>query len=223
MAHERTTGRPTGEAGGVISVNQRKYAVGLSWQVSHSDDIHQVARDAACNSRIQMDFFSIRPGNREGRLGQFGLSVKTYGHKRGMPSAAASIAADRPGSWASAFKVPQGIWICVCRDDLITPDGDMLYRSISNARERMIAEIDLGGLQLINAPAEWKLPKSAPIPLQSLLNGRGKGHLRRTKVNVKQVAVVVAVVVCIGIGLLIGSHWSQISQFMESLRPTISR
>lgn len=63
----------------------------------------------------------------------------------------------------------------------------------------MITEVELGGLQLINAPGDWKLPNSIPIQLESLLKDRGKGHLRPTKINVKQIAVAVAVVLCIGI------------------------
>jgi len=166
---------------GVATVGRRKYAVGLYWQPSPSGRVAQSAKEAAKQPGQYADYFSVRPGVKGGRVAQFGLGQAAAGHKLGMPALATALANKQPGSWAGAFKVNEGIVVIVVRDDLIAPDGDQIFLDEAAARDRLIQEFTLGGLQRIYAPEAWAISGAETIALPFIVQGRAEGGLKPVK------------------------------------------
>ena len=194
---------------GVITVGRKKYAVNLYWQPSPSGRVSQAAREAASQPGQMADFYAARPGNARGRVPQFGLGQKEYGHKVGQPTGAASLAEDQPGSWAGVFRVPEGWWLVVLRDDLIAPDGDTLFSNEQEARARLFEEINLGGLQRIYAPSHWNIGGSDIVEVALLMQGRSDFRLQFVHYPVK--AILLGIIGLIAIAALgyFAVNWQQ--------------
>ncbi len=170
---------------GVITVGGKKYAVGLYWEVSDSTNAARAARQAAAQSEPKADFYCVRAGNNKGRAPQFGLGDEKLGHKWGMPTAAATLANRQPGSWAGVFVVPEGVWFIEVRDDLIAPEGDVLFADEAEAMGRLQETSARGGLERIYAPASWAIPGAEASSLASLLSGKADVRLTPVKIPKK--------------------------------------
>ena len=167
---------------GVLSVGGKSYAVGLYWQVSDTPNATKAARIAARQPGAFADFYCIRSGNTRGRAPQFGLGEARLGHKWFMPSAAASLANRQPGSWAGVFIVSEGVWFIEVRDDLIAPEGDMIFADEAEAMGRLQEASARGGLEKIFAPATWAIPGAESRSLPSLLSGSADARLSPVKI-----------------------------------------
>lgn len=173
-------------ASGVVSVGRHRYAAGLYWENSPGKGrVAQIAKEAAEQPGQQADFYVVRPGNKDGRVPQFGLCSKDAGQEAGMPVLAACLAEQVPGSWAGAFRLNEGTVLVIVRDDLIVPDGDLFFREESEARDRLIQEIGFGGLQTIYAPEAWSIPGADTIPLTLLLNDQADIQLQQVSLSPK--------------------------------------
>lgn len=191
---------------GIATVGRRKFATDLVWQVSPSGQVVNAAKEAA--KQADAEYTSIRLGTKSGRLPQFGLGTERQGHSLGMPALAATVANRLPGSWAGAFKVREGTYFISVRDDLIMPEGDMLFADEVEARQRLLQEINAGGLQRIYAPEPWSIPGSEGMSLVLLLQDKAESPLRPVKVSKKTLFRGVALAVLAG-ALLIGGLWWQ--------------
>lgn len=163
---------------GVITIGRRQYASGLYWENAPSGRVSQSAKEAARQPGQPADFYAVRGGNKDGRVPQFGLSRGAPGHKAGMPALAACIANQQPGSWVGAFRLREGTAVVVVRDDLIVPDGDLFFEDETEARDRLLQEMALGGLQRIYAPESWGVPGADTMPVSLLINDRVDVRLR---------------------------------------------
>lgn len=172
-------------AAGVVTVGGKKYAVGLYWQVTDTSNAAKAARAAAVQPGAAADFFCVRPGNSKGRNPQFGLGEAKAGHAWNMPTAAATLANRQPGSWAGVFMVPEGVWFVEVRDDLIAPEGDILFADEAEAMSRLQDVTAQGGLEKIYAPATWAIPGAEASSLISLLSGKADVRLQPVKIPKK--------------------------------------
>jgi hypothetical protein len=193
-------------AAGVVTVGRYRYAVGLYWENSPGRGrVAQIAKEAARQPGQQADFYVVRPGNKDGRVPQFGLTSSEAGQKAGMPVLAACLAGQIPGAWAGAFRLNEGIVVVIVRDDLIVPDGDLFFAEEAEARDRLIQEIGFGGLQTIYAPEAWSIPGADTIPLTLLLNNHTEIQLQR--VFVPQKIKIATIGGAIGFLLVLGGIW----------------
>ncbi|MGE3769676.1 MAG: type 4b pilus protein PilO2 [Bdellovibrionales bacterium] len=208
---------PVVTAGGTITLGRRKYAVGLYWQPSPSGRVSQAAREAARQPGQMADFFAVRPGNQAGRVPQFGLGQKEFGHSAGLPTGAASLAEEQPGSWGGVFKVPEGWWLVISRDDLIAPDGDILYADEQQAKQRLQDEIALGGLQRLYVPDTWGIANSDAMPLSLLMQGRADARLQNVHLPIRTYMIAAGAVLFLFIVGYLMFLWQQ-SQEQESLQ-----
>ncbi len=172
-------------ANGVVKVGRHQYAVGLFWQPSPSGRVAQAAREAASQPGQKADYFCARSATKTVAVPQYGLGQNAQGHRSGQPSLAASLANAQPGSWTGAFRLREGTWVIVVRDDLVAPDGDFLFDNDEAARERLLQEISLGGMQRIYAPDGWAIPGSDPTPLPLLLQDRVDCKLQPVALPIK--------------------------------------
>ncbi len=163
---------------GIVTVGRRPYASGLYWENSPSGRISQAAKEAARQPGHQADFYAVRVGNKAGRVPQFGLSHAAAEHSAGMPALAACLANQQPGSWVGAFRLREGTAVVVVRDDLIVPDGDQFFLDETEARDRLLQEMALGGFQRVYAPESWGIPGADSMPISLLLNDRVDIRLR---------------------------------------------
>lgn len=182
-------------ASGVVTVGRRQYASGLYWENSPSGRISQAAKEAARQPGHQATFFAVRPGGKSGRVPQFALSQSVNEHKVGMPVLAGCLANQQPGSWAGAFRLREGTAVVVVRDDLIVPDGDQFFMDETEARDRLLQEMALGGLQRIYAPETWGVPGADTMPISLLIN-------ERTDIKLRSVSVSSRGLMAVGVGLL---------------------
>jgi len=191
-------------AGGVVTVGKRQYACGLYWENSPSGRVSQAAKEAARQPSVMARFYAARAGKKTGRVPQFGLS-NDEAHKAGMPVLSACLANKQPGSWAGAFRFREGIAIVVVRDDLIVPDGDLFFTDETEARDRLLQEMALGGIQKVYAPETWGISGADSMPVSLLLNDSTEIRLRPVAMSQKTVAVLG------GMGflllLLLGAGW----------------
>lgn len=168
---------------GVVTVAGIKYAAGLYWQPSPEGNIARAARNAARQPGFQADFYCVRNATKSQPIGQFGLGISAAGHKAGMPSIAGCMANQMPGSWAGAFRVTEGVFFIVVRDDLVDADGDAWFAHDDDAQTRLEQEIARGGLQHIYAPPEWGVHGSEAGTITSILTGRRDVTLRAVSVS----------------------------------------
>jgi len=187
---------------GVVTVGGKKYAVGLYWEVSDGANATKVARQAAMQPGATADFYCVRAGNNKGRAAQFGLGETKLGHAWNMPTAAATLANRQPGSWAGVFVVSEGVWFVEVRDDLIAPEGDVLFADEAEAMTRLQEASARGGLERIYAPPSWAIPGAESSSLPSLLSGKADVRLRPVKLPKK--VVMGAVAVAVGLVALLG-------------------
>jgi len=193
------------EKAGVVTVGRKQYAAGLYWENSPSGRVSQAAKEAARQPGNQADFFAVRAANKAGRLPQFGLSHASAEHKSGMPVLAACLANQQPGTWVGAFKLREGVSVVVVRDDLIVPDGDQFYLDETEARDRILQEIALGGIQRIYAPEPWGVPGADTMPVSLLLNERT--DVRLQSIALSQQAKIFLMGAGVFLLLLLGIGW----------------
>jgi hypothetical protein len=200
-------------AAGVVTVGRQGYAVGLYWENSPGGGrVAQIAKEAAVQSGQQAEFFAVRPGNKNGRISQFGLTAGERNEKlkAGMPVLAACLASQLPGSWAGAFRLNEGTVLVIVRDDLIVPDGDLFFTDETEARDRLLQEIGFGGLQGTYAPEAWSIPGADSIPLSLLLNDRRDVKLQAVRMSekAKLAAIIGGAVFVLALG--VAWYWQEL-------------
>lgn len=190
---------------GVATVGRRQYAVGLYWENSPTGRLAQTAREAAKQPGQQADFYAIRPGNKTGRVPQFGLGLDSAGHKAGMPAFAGCMANQQPGSWCGAFRLREGTVVTVVRDDLIVPDGDQFFLNESEARDRLLQEVGFGGLQRVYAPESWSISGADSMPVSLLMDERR--DVRLNAVSLPKKTLYIGVAVAFILVFILGGGW----------------
>jgi hypothetical protein len=195
---------------GVVTIGRNRYAVGLYWENSPgSGRVAQTAKEAASQPGQQADFYAVRPGNKNGRIPQFGLATAENGQKAGMPVLVGCLASQIPGSWAGAFRLNEGVALMIVRDDLIVPDGDLFFLDEAEARDRLIQEVGFGGLQTVYAPESWSIPSADTIPLTLLLSDRRDIKLQQVHVP-KKIKIMAGVAAAVFILILSGAwYWEE--------------
>lgn len=209
---------------GVLSIGSKSYAVGLYWQVSDIPNAAKAAKMAARQPGAFADFYCVRHGNTRGRAPQFGLGEGRLGHRWFMPSAAASLANRHPGSWAGVFLVPEGVWFIEVRDDLIAPEGDLMFADEAEAMGRLQEASARGGLEKIFAPTAWAIPGAESRSLQSLLSGSADARLAPVKLppfvikGVLAAVVILAILIGVSLWVLAKSEQAELEKAAEIAR-----
>lgn len=195
---------------GVVTVGGTKYAAGLYWQPSPDRNVAQAARSAAKQPGFQAEFFCVRPSTKAQSVGQFGLGIAAAGHKSGMPSLAACLANQQPGSWAGAFRVTEGLYFIAVRDDLIDPDGDAWFAHDDDAHARLEQEISRGGLTNVYCPSEWGVQNGESVNITTILTGRRDVTLQNVGVPKGLLYGLFAVILLLGLGYGAFSYWQHL-------------
>lgn len=191
-------------ASGIVTIGKRVYASGLYWENSPSGRVSQAAKEAARQSSEPAQFYAVRPASKSGRIPQFGLSHDAVLHKPGQPSLAACLANQQPGSWCGAFRLREGIALIIVRDDLIVPDGDVFFGDESEARDRLLQEMGIGGLLKIYAPDNWGIPGADTMPISLLLNDKADIRLNAVALQKQNVIIIGGIGAVLVVALIVG-------------------
>lgn len=160
------------ESGGVT------YAASLFWQpLQNADDPYTEIIEASENVLEGADLFAIKPG----KSPQFGLGVSLQGYKKGMPSAAVSVAtalSDRT-SFLAVFRVSNGFWYVCARNDIILSDGDMVFLNEEDAKDQFMSMLAVPDWGRKIAPKEWQVEDTEQLSLEQLLKSGAEAKLKK--------------------------------------------
>ncbi len=184
---------------GVVTVDGQKFAVGLVWQpLQNLDDPIVEIRESA-ESEVGADLYCLRPASAP----QYGIGSTELGHKDGMPSLAASVAAafSEQGSVCAVFRVEEGWWLIAIRNDLILAEEDIVFASEVEAQKAYAAMMAVPDWNLKIVPAEWNIEGVQQQDLNQLVRGMRKVRLQSINAQRKTkflLALSIAIVSVVG-------------------------
>ena len=161
---------------GTIRIGKEKFAAGLFWQPAPTPMMAaREARIVAAKAELAADLFCVRKRG----VPQFGLGQRKGGHRAGMRAIAPSLASNIPESnWVGVFPAGQ-VWLYVMvRKGAIMPDGDVLFTSEREARERLRGEMSIGEWDVVFAPSHWQLDESRSDDLIDLISRQSDARLK---------------------------------------------
>lgn len=160
--------KKTSSGEGVLNVGSKNYAVGLLWNtVSDIANGAKEAKEAAKRPNINADYYCVRGSTTP----QYGLGYSSSGHKSGMPSLAAHMAASEEGNWIGIFRHGEYFYLIAVRDDAILADCDRVFRSEDQAREEFSDLYYTSNWAKAYAPKEWGIEGSEVRVLDDVLVG----------------------------------------------------
>lgn len=161
---------------GTVRVAKELLAAGLFWQPAPTPAVAaREARIVAARDELQADLFCVR---RRG-IPQFGLGQKAAGHRPGMRAAAACLAnAVAESSWLGVFATDSRWLLVTVRKGAIMPDGDLLFDSEAEAKERFEQELTVGGWDALFAPSAWQFAGARGEPVGQLTRASADARLQ---------------------------------------------
>ncbi|MEM6781788.1 MAG: type 4b pilus protein PilO2, partial [Pseudomonadota bacterium] len=149
---------------GILYLNDKKFAVGLTWLTTDVDANASLLKKRI--ERLEADYYCVR----NTIASQHGFGFITLGHRMNM-MAAASIAGDMlVGNWHGIFTADNGWWYLAVHSDNIAPGGDRFFFSEEQAYSYFTEQAGLYNWPRSYAPATWNIEDANPeIPLQKLL------------------------------------------------------
>ena len=182
----------------LIKVGKTTYAVGLFWQpLQDVDDPIPEIRDTM-ESDPTANLYTIHYG----RSPQYGIGKTEKGHKEALPVASVAVldALSDRSSFVAVFKVEEGWWFLVSRNDLILPEEDVLYQTEQEAKDAFNSMMAVPDWGYRIAPASWDVDDSEEIELEALLKKGTQvrlyslGAVRGAKVLIIIALVLIAVI-----------------------------
>ena len=184
-------------AGQTITVNRKKYAVGLFWQPVGTGFIaRNYARNLARNVDKKLNLFA------EYRA-MVGLGGRKYGQRSGQISAAAEVMEGfaEYTSFLAVFQVGKQFYLVAARNGIILQDK--VFDSEQVARQEYVKLSEIPDWGAYFAPSAWGVPRAAERNLADVLRGRSHVTLRSISLfGVRAVTVMLAVLFLLGLGLV---------------------
>ncbi len=159
-------------ANNFISVNRKKYAVGLLWQPIGSGFVARTyARSLSRNIDKKLNLYSEYRG-------MVGLASRRNGVHSGMVCAAADImeAFSEYTSFLAVFYTGQNYYLVAARNGIIL--SDTVFEAEADARTEYVKLSEIPDWGAFFAPSSWGMPRAAERNLSDLLNGRSRAVLR---------------------------------------------
>ena len=158
-------------AGKVISVNRRKYAVGLFWQPLGAGFVpRNYARSLAKNVdkklNLYVDYRSM-----------VGLGARRFGQRVGMFSAAAEVmeSFSEYTSFLAVFQTGKCFYLVAARNGVILEDK--VFDSEDAARAEYVKLSEIPDWGAFFAPGSWAMPRAAERNLADLLSTHSRASL----------------------------------------------
>ncbi len=155
----------------VITVNRKKYAVGLFWQPTGAGFVARTyARSLARGIDKKLNLYT------EYRA-MVGLGARKYGHRNGMPSAAAEImdTLTEYNSFLGVFTVGNLFYLIAVRNGVILEDK--IFDNADDARAQYYKLSEIPDWGALFAPGEWGMPRAIERTLADLITGNARAIL----------------------------------------------
>ncbi len=154
-----------------ISVNRKKYAVGLFWQpIAAGFVARNYARSLARSVDKKLNLYT------EYNF-MVGLAARRGGVRPGMLSAAAEVmeAFSEYTSFLAVFPVDKGFYLVAARNGILLQD--VLFEDEGAARAEYVKLSEIPDWGALFAPGAWGMPRAAERNLGDLLLGRSHATL----------------------------------------------
>lgn len=163
-------------ASGVITIERKKYAVGLFWQpLQAGQNTHNFAKKLSKQIPGSVKFYTEYGS-------MVGVGSLSLGHRRGMKIAAVEIINyfHEYNSFLAEFFTPQGFWIIGVRNNIVI--FDQLISTESNAKKEFAKLAALPDWDVIVASGSWNIPRAVEKSLRDVIVGNSKPYLIPTSV-----------------------------------------
>lgn len=183
-------------SGQVITINRKKYVVGLFWQPTGAGYVARTyARALARSVDKKLNLYTEYRG-------MVGLGARRAGHRSGMDSAAAAVtdALGEYSSFLAVFGIDKYFYLVAVRNGVILEDK--LFTSESDARAEYFKLSEIPDWGALFAPAPWGMPRAVERNLSDLIVRAVRAPLRPiSRVGAGLVSGVLIIV------FVIGSMW----------------
>lgn len=180
-------------SGQVITINRKKYAVGLFWQPTGAGYVARTyARALARSVDKKLNLYTEYRG-------MVGLGARRAGHRSGMDSAAAAVtdALGEYSSFLAVFGIDKYFYLVAVRNGVILEDK--LFTSESDARAEYFKLSEIPDWGALFAPAPWGMPRAVERNLSDLIVRAVRAPLRPiSRVDAGLVSGVLIIVFVIG-------------------------
>ena len=159
-------------SGQVITLNKKKYAVGLFWQPTGAGYVaRSYARTLARSVDKKLNLFTEYRG-------MVGLGARRAGHRSGMDSAAAAVvdALGEFSSFLAVFAVDKKFYLVAVRNGIILEDK--LVDREEYARSEYFKLSEIPDWAALFAPAPWGMPRAVERNLSDLTIRAIRAQLR---------------------------------------------
>lgn len=183
-------------SGQVITLNKKKYAVGLFWQPTGAGYVaRSYARTLARSVDKKLNLFTEYRG-------MVGLGARRAGHRSGMDSAAAAVvdALGEFSSFLAVFAVDKKFYLVAVRNGIILEDK--LFEREEDARSEYFKLSEIPDWAALFAPAPWGMPRAVERNLSDLTIRTMRAQLR----PISRVWGVIASVLLI-VAFVVSSIW----------------
>ena len=183
-------------SGQVITLNKKKYAVGLFWQPTGAGYVaRSYARTLARSVDKKLNLFTEYRG-------MVGLGARRAGHRSGMDSAAAAVvdALGEFSSFLAVFAVDKKFYLVAVRNGIILEDK--LFEREEDARSEYFKLSEIPDWAALFAPAPWGMPRAVERNLSDLTIRAIRAQLR----PISRVWGVIASVLLI-VAFVVSSIW----------------
>lgn len=157
--------------GKTISVNRKKYAVGLFWQPLGAGFVPRnyariLAKNIDKKLNLYVDYRSM-----------IGLGSRRFGQRVGMLSAAAEVmeSFSEYTSFLAVFQTGKYFYLVAARNGIILEDK--IFDSEDAARAEYVKLSEIPDWGAFFAPGSWAMPRAAERNLADLLNGHSHANL----------------------------------------------
>ena len=176
----------------VITINRKKYAVGLFWQPIGAGFVaRNYARILARNVDKKLNL------NTEYRA-MVGLGARRFGQRAGMVSAAAEVMEhfSEYTSFLAVFQVGKQFYLVAARNGIVLEDR--VFDSENAARDEYVRLAEIPDWGAFFAPGSWGMPRAAERNLPDLLSG----HSHATMHSISRLGAGMLSLVLVGIFIL---------------------
>ena len=155
----------------IISINRKKYAVGLFWQpVAAGFAARNYARSLSHNIDKKLNLYTQYRA-------MVGLASRKNGARPGQPVAAAAVmdSFSEYTSFLAVFPVGEKYYLVAARNGIIL--SDRVFDTAQDARNEYVKLSEIPDWGAFFAPGEWGMPRAAERNLADLLSGHSGASL----------------------------------------------
>ncbi len=156
----------------VITINRKKYAVGLFWQPTGAGYVaRSYARTLARSVDKKLNLFTEYKA-------MVGLGAKREGHRVGMESAAAAVtdALTEYSSFLAVFSVDKFFFLVAVRNGIILEDK--IFEREEDARSEYFKLSEIPDWNALFAPSAWGMPRAVERNLSDLIINTSRSVLK---------------------------------------------